>query len=376
MLFEIHMLKNYPPSNLNRDETGSPKSCYFGGTQRGRISSQCLKRSWRTSPLFSDLLGEKGWRTRKLPELVGAELEKREIPAEIIEILVDKTTGIGNKDGKENDGRITKQIVFFSDYDVVAIADLMEEAYRVTAECDKKKLKDIKASDIAKKIARNRYRPITVDIALFGRMVTSDAFADVESSVQTAHAISTHQVNQESDYFTAVDDLLKSDEEEQGAAMIGDVDYNACCYYHYVAIDTDQLKENLKDSPDVMKNVKDLLSAFVQIVAFSNPSGKQNTFAGNVLPDLICVEVKEKKIPVNYVNAFVEPVRFTGQRQLVQESAKKLVGEINKIDKVFELDIKDRIWLSVGNEQLAPDKASRVSSLKEMMKLCENWIIT
>ena len=79
MLYEIHMLKNYPATNLNRDETGAPKTCEFGGAIRGRISSQCLKRTWRTSQIFNELVGTDnlGVRTRTLPELVAAKLRER-----------------------------------------------------------------------------------------------------------------------------------------------------------------------------------------------------------------------------------------------------------------------------------------------------------
>ena len=103
MLYEIHMLKNYPPTNLNRDDTGAPKTCSFGGTTRGRISSQCLKRSWRTSDLFKAEVGAEklGVRTRKLPELVAERLLELGVAPEKVEAVKPKISGFGNKDGKE-----------------------------------------------------------------------------------------------------------------------------------------------------------------------------------------------------------------------------------------------------------------------------------
>ena len=125
MLYEIHMLKNYPPVNLNRDDTGAPKSCTFGGTTRGRISSQCLKRSWRKSELFENDIGAEklGTRTRRLPELVEKKLKEMGVSKEYIELLLPKLSGFGNKDGKENrDVNYTAQVIFYAPEDIDAVA--------------------------------------------------------------------------------------------------------------------------------------------------------------------------------------------------------------------------------------------------------------
>ncbi len=372
MLYEIHMIKNYPPTNLNRDETGSPKSCYFGGSQRGRISSQCLKRAWRTSPLFVDLLGSKGIRTRKLPELVAAELKRRGMDEALIAVAEKKVTGIANKDGKENNDSITSQIIFYSDADISAVADIMEKSAAEAG--DLKSFEKMKASDIVKQMKNVEIRPITMDIALFGRMVTSDAFADVEAAVQAAHAISTHAVNQESDYFTAVDDMISSAEsDDAGAGMIGDTDFNSCCYYHYMAIDTDILEKNLRYSPDAEVLIREVLPAMIQVMAYSDPSGKQNSFAGHVLPDMLCVEVKEKKIPVNYANAFAEPVRFAGQQKLVSESIRKLVEEIDTMDQAYGLGIVHRGWFSPRTPELVPKKCDGMKTFESLLEACSDW---
>lgn len=372
MLFEIHMLKNYPPTNLNRDETGSPKSCYFGGAQRGRISSQCLKRSWRTAPLFNELLGEKGIRTRKLPELIGAELKTRGMEAAMIEVAKKKVTGIANKDGSEKDKLITSQIIFYSDADIKAIADLIEDYAKKAG--NTKEFEKIKATEMVKQMKDVNMRPITMDIALFGRMVTSDAFADIEAAVQTAHAISTHPVNQESDYFTAVDDMIScAQNDDSGAGMIGDTDYNACCYYHYISIDTDQLKRNLQYSEEADSLIQRVLPAMIQVLAFSNPSGKQNSFAGQVLPELMCVIAKKKKIPVSYVNAYAEAVPFNAQKKLVRSSIEKLVDEINTIDKTFQIETKHFGWFAPRTPDLVPEKAQKFDAFMDLVDNCANW---
>ncbi len=364
MLYEIHMIKNYPPVNLNRDDTGSPKTCYFGGVQRGRVSSQCLKRTWRTSELYEKLLGATGIRTRVLPELLAETLRARGADEDFIAEAARKATGIANKEGSESDKGITNQIIFYSGSDIDAVADMMEK--QLEAAGSVKAFAKLKAKDIAKAFDDAHTRPITLDIALFGRMVTSDAFRNVEASMQVAHAISTHAVNQESDFFTAVDDLIAGSD-DLGAGMMGDIDYNACCFYHYAAIDTDILRENLKDSPDAEKLIGELLPAIIRVMAFSNPSGKQNSFAGHILPSMMCVEIKDTKIPVSYANSFAKPVN-SRSRDMVVESVGRVVNEINKLDSAFGIET-ERCWFC-PDCAAAPEKANVCVTLDELCDKC------
>lgn len=372
MLYEIHMLKNYPPVNLNRDDTGSPKTCFFGGVQRGRISSQCLKRTWRTSELYEKLLGTSGIRTRALPELLRAELKKRECEDAFIEAAVKKASGLANKDGKESkDGKenkdgITTQIIFYSPQDIIAVADVMMNEFEKAGSVEK--FSKAAAKEIASKFSDVNNRQITTDIALFGRMVTSDAFRNVEAAMQVSHAFSTNRVNQESDYYTAVDDLLAGSD-VGGAAMIGDIDFNSCCFYHYAAIDTDILRENLKDAEDYEVTEQILLEAMIQIMAFTNPGGKQNTFAGHILPSLLCVEAKQTKIPISYANAYAKPV-YSKNGEIIGESIDRLTKEINKLDTNFGVET-ERLWFCPdGND--APDKAIVCKSLNDLCTQCKS----
>ncbi len=282
MLIEIHMLKNYPPVNLNRDDSGAPKSCFFGGVQRGRISSQCLKRSWRTSDIFKQV-GSYGIRTRKLPELVAEQLLEMGVSRELAEAAKEKMTGIANKEGTMTKDGKTTQIVFYSEEEVRRVAQRVKEA--IDEDGDLKTFAKRKPKDFTALVEDAKVSPISADIALFGRMVTSDYFMNIDASMQVAHAISTHAVNRESDYYTAMDDLLRSGE-ESGAGMIGDTDYNSCCYYEYASIDTDALAENLKNAPNRDALIGRVIPALLQAMAYTNPSGKQNTFAGQILKNL------------------------------------------------------------------------------------------
>ena len=360
MLYEIHMLKNYPPTNLNRDDTGAPKTCLFGGVMRGRVSSQCLKRSWRTSPSFRAEIGDDnlGIRTRKLPVLVAEKLVEMGVTQEFAEAIQPRLTGIGNKEGKETkDGNATAQVIFYAKEDITAVAVTVKELLdkcKTVKDVQKLKAKDIQAAVIGADM-----RPVTLDIALFGRMVTSDAFRDVEASMQVAHAISTNKVSVESDYFTAMDDMLSGTSmAELGAAMIDDVDFNSSCYYVYASIDTDALAENLKYAENAQDIVRKAIPALIRAMAFTDPSGKQNSFAGHVMPSVVMVECKEKKIPTSMVNAFVEPVGKGGD--LVKQSAEKLAAEVDMTARNFGLEVKERLWFCVDKYDVKPESATKI----------------
>lgn len=360
MLYEIHMLKNYPPTNLNRDDTGAPKTCLFGGVMRGRVSSQCLKRSWRTSPSFRAEIGDEnlGIRTRKLPVLVAEKLITMGVSQEFADAIQPRLTGIGNKEGKETkDGNATAQVIFYAKEDITAVAETVKE---LLDKC--KSVKDVqklKAKDIQAAVSGADVRPVTLDIALFGRMVTSDAFRDVEASMQVAHAISTNKVSVESDYFTAMDDMLSgASMDEKGAAMIDDTDFNSSCYYLYASIDTDALAENLKYADNADEIVRKAIPALLRAMAFTDPSGKQNSFAGHVLPSVVMVECKEKKIPTSMVNAFVEPVGKGGD--LVKRSAEKLADEVDMTARNFGLEVRERLWFCVDKYDVKPETATKV----------------
>ena len=360
MLYEIHMLKNYPPTNLNRDDTGAPKTCLFGGVMRGRVSSQCLKRSWRTSPSFRAEIGDEnlGIRTRKLPVLVAEKLVEMGVTQEFADAIQPRLTGIGNKEGKETkDGNATAQVIFYANEDIAAVAEtvkaLLENCKTV------KDVQKLKAKDIQAAVTGADVRPVTLDIALFGRMVTSDAFRDVEASMQVAHAISTNKVSVESDYFTAMDDMLSGNSmNELGAAMIDDVDFNSSCYYIYASIDTDALAENLKYADNAEEIVRKAIPVLLRTMAFTNPSGKQNSFAGHVMPSGVMIECKEKKIPTSMVNAFVEPVGKHGD--LVKLSAEKLAAEVDMTARNFGLEVKERLWFCVDKYDVKPESATKI----------------
>lgn len=379
MLIEIHMLKNYPVTNLNRDETGLPKTCMFGGVQRGRISSQCLKYSWRyswrTSASFKKKFGEDmiATRTRTLPEEVAKSLKKQDIPEEYIEVIMNIVAEFGKKDedektnkDKENSKKLkteTKQIISYSSEDFKAITDCITEELKKCKNIDD--VKKIDAKKLQKNIGKRKNRAITLDMALFGRMVTSDAFDDVEASMQVAHAISTHRVYMESDFFSAVDDLKP----KGGSAILGDIDYNSSCYYIYASIDTDKLRDNLKNFDNADEVMKTAIPALIRTMFWTNPSGKKNSLPGPSMPSAILVECKEKHIPVSYANAYEIPVKPFKDSGIVTESIERLRDECMKSSKYYGIPVEKRLWFTTKPEIVFEnDFAMNCSDVMELIE--------
>ncbi|CAJ36458.1 type I-E CRISPR-associated protein Cas7/Cse4/CasC [Methanocella arvoryzae] len=370
-LIEIHMIQNHAPCNLNRDDTGSPKDCMFGGIRRSRISSQSIKRSIRMSPIFKEEMKgiELANRTRRLPELVKAKLISDGIDEKMAAIAAEKATGFGTKDGKEREEDLnTAQTMFITQSDVDAVASVMKDA--ILKAGNPKAFKDMKAADLQKAAELKGWRPVTPDLALFGRMITSDAFMDIEASMQVAHAISTNKMDHEFDYFTAVDDLQKSSD-GPGADMIGDVQFNSACYYKYFSLDYDALIQNLaglkpgdnateadkKAYAESLENAKKVaaitITAFLKAAIYTTPSGKQNSFAAHQLPSAVLVEIRPTKTPVSYANAFVDPARPRNGVDMVEDTLNKFVKHVELQTEKFNLRSTRRLWFVAGDKALA-----------------------
>lgn len=322
-LIDIHILQTVPPSNLNRDDTGSPKTAIYGGVRRARVSSQAWKRATRVA--FADLLdaSELGTRTRRVVELVAGEITSRspELAERAHELAVAtmKAVGIEVKASKKDAAEEAGYLVFFSRRQI----DHLAEAAITAAEADDvaKALREAKVKDLAD-------RDHSVDIALFGRMVADQADINVDAAAQVAHAISVHPVETEFDYFTAVDDCL--DEDETGAGMIGTVEFNSSTLYRYATVDANRLDDNLGDQLATRRAVEAFLRSFVR----SMPTGKQNTFANRTLPEAVVVLARETQ-PINLVGAFENPVRESHAEGRVKRAADALRDEAHEIQRAY-----------------------------------------
>ncbi len=409
MFVQIHMLQSVPPGNLNRDDSGQPKKCIFGGVTRGRISSQCLKRNIRLSPNFKEAFGEHlAVRSKYLPRLVADALkamQKTDIPESEIESIKAGLAACFKKeekakdDGQEDSGdeagvgetvsgtEMTPQLVFFKPAFAVKIASLINEmrtdnplAYKAfIGSKSKKSEKPTKEEEKAAKIGVDKFKraafdakeSLSVDVALFGRMTTSDIIADVEAACQVAHALSTHETLIESDYFTAMDDLRDNFATTQsmsaGAAFLGSGDtetfFNSAVYYKYFNLDTDGMLANLKDN-DVGKVAK-AAGVFIESAALATPTGKQNSFAAHSVPELVLVEISKRKQPISYANAFLRPIQAD---DLMLASTEALGEYCGSVAAAFAPPDTHRFLLVVGRARNfhLPLQAQRVGTLAEL----------
>ncbi len=312
MIIELHLIQNFAPSNLNRDDTGNPKDCEFGGVRRARISSQCLKRSIRHHPIFQQITGvEPSMRTRLLAGEIKKELLKRGVAEEQAQNLAEtfaKHYSSKTEKGALDKGR-TNVLLFLSRAE---IEDIAGQLMQISNPDEIKKF----AENFAKS---NKDRPSAPDIALFGRMLADRPDTNVDAACQVAHAISTHRVTMDIDYFTAVDDLLP--QEETGAAMVGVIAFNSACFYRYAAIDFNQLVTNLNGDREMARKT---VEAFFHAAVRAVPSGKQNSFAAQNPPSFVMAVVREEQQGWSLVNAFEKPVHASARKSLTQASIEAL----------------------------------------------------
>lgn len=363
-LIAIHILQNHAPSNLNRDDNGDPKDCVFGGSRRARISSQSLKRSIRWSEIFRDafratpeLLAQ---RTQLLPEMVRERIKNLELADEVKTAIVQQAARLGKGDSRsaadigtteaepaENGKKARKpksadteaaqrvknaQLMFLTTQEVDQLAE------RMVAVAREKGLAAFSALNSDKLLeALGEYEPHAVDIAMFGRMTTSSPFKNVDASVQVAHPFSTHIIEQEFDFYTAVDDISG----EAGAGFIGETSFNSATYYKYINIHWEELIKNVQGDQGV---ARDTLAAFLNGAIMAIPSGKQNSFAAHNLPDFVMVEVLKKNIPLSYANAFLKPVRAKRDESLMDASVTAFMDYAEPLPACFKLQVQRAIF--------------------------------
>jgi CRISPR system Cascade subunit CasC len=328
-IIDIHVIQTVPPSNINRDDTGSPKTAVYGGQRRARVSSQAWKRATRDA--FDSLLdvSELGVRTKQVVELIGDTITAqqpllKERAGELATAVLE-AAGIKIKPARKAEAPAESgYLLFLSNRQVDALAELAIES--AAAAGDGKPV-------ITKTEARARAdRAHSVDVSLFGRMVADASDLNVDAAAQVAHALSVHTVANEYDYFTAVDDHKNDDDaEDAGAGMIGTVEFNSSTLYRYATVDVDRLQDNLGDAEATRRAVE----AFVRAFVASMPTGKQNTFANRTLPDAVLVVVRETQ-SINFVGAFEEVVTDTETGGRIATSIRRLAQHGRELHDAFD----------------------------------------
>ncbi len=300
---QLHLLTAYPPANLNRDDTGRPKTALLGGTPRLRISSQSLKRAWRCSEVFRDrLAGHLGIRTQRFGDTIEKHLSAKGVEAETARRVAREVADIFGKIKGEADPNPTyiDQLAFIGPEEERAALELAE---RLAADRGglSAKDRDKLQAEIKKLVLRRA--DSAVDIAMFGRMLADDPDFNREAAVQVAHAVTTHRALVEDDYYTAVDDL-KGPAEDAGAGFIGEAGFGAGIFYLYLCVDRDLLVRNLDGDEDL---ARDGLAALVEAAATVAPRGKQASFASRARASYVLAE-KGDATPRTLVSAFLAPL--------------------------------------------------------------------
>lgn len=311
---DFHVLQTVPPSCVNRDDTGSPKTALYGGVNRARVSSQAWKRAMRLD--FEDIFPKESLslRTKRIVRLVAEELTNLGYTENAEEAAAQLIKNAGVSLDKDNN---SKAMFFMSRAQAEALALLGLESPDVLGAKVTKEHK--------KALADALCNAPGVDIALFGRMVADDPSYNTDACAQVAHAISTHRVQNEFDYFTAVDDIPLDD--NAGAAHIGTTEFNSSTLYRYATVAVHQLSGLLGD------DTADAVAGFARAFTTSMPTGKQNSFANRTLPDALMITVRMDQ-PLNLVGAFEKPV-FAGEGGYAERSGKALAAHARQLYQSF-----------------------------------------
>lgn len=338
MFVQVHWLTFYPPSNLNRDELGRPKTAIVGGLPRLRISSQSLKRAWRTSDVFeAALAGHLGTRTKRIGVDAQDALLAKGVPRKDAEAWAAKIAGVFGALSKK-DPPLIEQLAHVSPAERDAVAALVEAlAARKTGPTEDE-LKLLRADATA------------ADIAMFGRMLADAAPYNVDASVQVAHAFTVHPVTVEEDYFTAVDDL-KPGSMDAGAAHVGVNEFGSGLFYGYACIDRRGLVENLGDEALAAKAIE----ALVEALATVSPGGKQNSFASRASASYVLVE-KGLRQPRTLAVAFADGVHRQPGGSLTRATIEALRDHVARHDKAY----------GAGEERREMDVDAGLGSLAEV----------
>jgi CRISPR system Cascade subunit CasC len=334
---QLHLLTSYPPACLNRDDLNRPKSAVMGGVPRLRISSQSLKRAWRTSEQFEDALtGYMGTRTKRMGVQVFQNLSAAGVDERNAR---EWARAIAGRFGKLKGAKPDRPL---NDLEIEQLAHFSpEEEIAINALADTLALEQERRAPTEAELALLRMNHTAADIALFGRMLTKadDGQSLVEfggeAACQVAHAITVHRAAVEDDFFTAVDDL-NTREEDAGSAHMGEQGFGAGLFYLYVCIDCDLLRENLGSDEIAGKAVKALIEAAATVA----PTGKQNSFASRAWAYYALAE-KGSRQPRALSLAFMKPVR---EGDMLGEAVTALTTMRDNLDKVYygkDVDEKD-----------------------------------
>lgn len=336
---QAHLLAHYPASNPNRDREGEPKRIMVGNVDRGRISSQCLKRTWRTSEIFArefGVLGEGnlGIRTKELGGIVYDKFLKGDLAPAVAEqwtLVLAAVFGVTKPEKKDTLDHLKNETLFFLSPEERRALD----AYVDKILAEKLKPPAVKGKEELEKAAEKirphvlKHDSTAVDLALFGRMFAQDKSFSVEAAAQVGHAFTVHGMDVEDDFFTAVDDVKERGDadEDRGGGHLGDASLGAGVFYLYASVNVTALRERLKNEL-AARACRTLVEAMCVVF----PKAKGNSCAQQGRAFFARVE-RGDKAPRNLSLAFLDPVDRRGD--FGRTAVQKLLDTAASIDKIY-----------------------------------------
>lgn len=348
MIVELHVLQNIAPANLNRDDTGSPKDAIFGGYRRARVSSQAWKRAVRNTFDQDNLLpkDQLAVRTKRVVDaieerLLSVEGRAPQMAEKVAKALFDGIQVQADQDGEDKPW-LTQYLLYLGTDEIDRLAALANEHWDTLSGAvtksesggGRRAKKDARAfipEDVQKATVAVLDGGKAADLALFGRMLADLPSRNIDGAAQVAHAISTHAVEFEFDFYTAVDDLNPA--EDTGAGMLGTVEFNSATFYRYTNVDLGQLTRNLQGDQELAMAT---LRAYAQAFLTALPTGKQNSFAAQN-PASFAVAVVREHGRWSLANAFVEPVQLR-QGDLLGHSISALGDYWSRLTELYGSD--------------------------------------
>ncbi len=341
-IIEFHILQSFPVTCLNRDDVGAPKTAIVGGVTRARVSSQCWKRQVRLAmrdfgvtlamrtrhvqKLFADACRNAGADEQQATECAAGMadvLSKLETPASRKKKVKDDQVATADSDKNatdDNGDALSKTLLFISKTEAKAFADYAKENdFDLSGITEKSLVKQLS------KIAKAVINPL--DIALFGRMVASAPDMSIEAAASFSHAISTHKVSNEVEFFTALDDL----QTDPGSAHMGSLEYNSATYYRYISLNMNQLQQALGGENADSEDIKKAISAFTKALFVATPAARQTTQSGASPWEYARVLVRQgQRLQV----PFESPIKPTGQQGYLQASVEEMKDYLDKKEKL------------------------------------------
>jgi CRISPR system Cascade subunit CasC len=316
---------------------GRPKSAMMGGANRLRVSSQSLKRAWRTSPIFQQgLEGAVSTRTRRMASAARNEMLARGLDEAVANASAEAIGKAlyGKVDPKE--GYEAGQLAFVGPAEQAAVDDLVKQVADTGEAVDEK---------TAQSLVMQAHRG--ADIALFGRMLAARPHFNVEAAVDVAHAITVHKAVAEDDFFTAVDDLQSRAEDDAagaGAGFMGETGFGAGLYYLYLCINRRLLEDNLQGDTALADAA---VRALVEAAAKVGPGGKRTSFGSHAYAQVVMAE-KGAKLPRSLSSAFLKPVYGT---DMLPSAVSRLTETAEAMDRAYGKTADDRYTLDVVGGQ-------------------------